>query len=103
MNRIDVIPWDNNFNTGLAEIDAQHRKLVEIINQLAASFAFDASTINLSTVFDELIAYTHYHFSAEETIWNSYLLNEKVQFNINIHMNLSSKHYQILKNNRERD
>jgi len=77
MNRIDVIPWDNNFNTGLTEIDTQHRKLVEIINQLAASFAFDASTINLSTVFDELIAYTHYHFSAEENIWNSYLPNEK--------------------------
>lgn len=76
-NKIDVIPWDDNFNTGLMEIDEQHRKLVEIINQLAASFAFDASNIDLSTIFDELISYTHYHFSTEECIWNSYMSKEE--------------------------
>lgn len=69
MKQIDIFPWDNHFNTGLPLVDEQHRKLVEIINTLATRFAFNTAKIDLSTIFDELLAYTRYHFETEEGIW----------------------------------
>jgi len=73
MKGIDIFPWDNNFNTGLAEVDAQHRRLVGLINQLASHLALGLDKIELERIFDELVAYTDYHFSTEEAIWHQYL------------------------------
>lgn len=75
INGIEVIPWNNDFNLGIPEIDQQHYKLVEIINQLAMNFICNKN-IDLLTIFDELIAYTQYHFYAEEKIWNQYFSND---------------------------
>lgn len=77
MRRIDIFPWDDNFNTGLGTVDEQHRRLVAIINDLASQFAFSSENINLSTVFDELLEYTNYHFDTEEGIWNTFLNHEE--------------------------
>ncbi|MET0067455.1 MAG: bacteriohemerythrin [Candidatus Thiodiazotropha sp.] len=70
---IDIFPWNDNFDTGLEEVDRQHRKLVQILNRLASQVAFGVDDFQLSGVFDELIDYTHYHFDTEEAIWNHYL------------------------------
>jgi len=71
---IDIIPWDDTFNIGIVEIDQQHCKLVQIINRLTAHFLLNAS-IDILVIFDELIAYTQYHFETEEKIWNHYFSN----------------------------
>ncbi|WP_413698886.1 bacteriohemerythrin [Psychromonas sp. KJ10-10] len=76
MKSVDIFPWDEHFNTGLASIDKQHRKLVEIINRLASHVAYDASEESLATIFDELISYTEYHFKTEEKLWHEYLPND---------------------------
>jgi len=76
MQGIDIFPWDDNFNTGLAEVDAQHRRLVELINQLAGHMAFGLDKLELDRIFEELVAYTDYHFSTEEAIWHRYLAGE---------------------------
>ncbi len=73
MNPIDIFPWDEHFNTGLATVDEQHRQLVRLINQLASHVAYGAARDELARVFDELTAYTVYHFSTEEGIWRNYL------------------------------
>jgi hemerythrin-like metal-binding protein/PAS domain S-box-containing protein len=72
-NSIDIFPWDEHFNTGLATVDEQHRQLVRLINQLASHVAYGAARAELTRVFDELAAYTVYHFSTEESIWQRYL------------------------------
>ena len=36
MPSIDIFPWDNKFNTGIALIDEQHHVLVDLINRLAS-------------------------------------------------------------------
>jgi hemerythrin len=28
LNTIEIFPWNHNFETGIAEVDAQHRRLV---------------------------------------------------------------------------
>jgi hemerythrin-like metal-binding protein/PAS domain S-box-containing protein len=73
MNTIDIFPWDDNFNTGLPTIDEQHRKLVHLLNRLAGQLALDADELELAPLFDELVAYTVYHFEAEEQIWNAFM------------------------------
>lgn len=76
MQGIDIFPWDDNFGTGIEVIDAQHRRLVELINQLASHMAFGLDKPGLERIFDELVAYTDYHFSTEEAIWHRYLPDE---------------------------
>lgn len=69
---IDIFPWDDNFDTGLPSIDFQHRKLVALLNTLASHVAFRSDPAQLAAVFDELSAYTVYHFDTEELIWHEY-------------------------------
>lgn len=62
--------WDNNFVTGLAQVDSQHRHLVDVINQFgellmqSEGAAFD----EIERVFGELAAYAEYHFTMEESL-----------------------------------
>lgn len=76
MHAIDIFPWDDNFNTGLAEIDVQHRRLVELINRLAGQMAFGLDAAELERIFGELVDYTDYHFSTEEAIWQQHLAGD---------------------------
>ncbi|MGZ5052874.1 MAG: bacteriohemerythrin [Methylobacter sp.] len=78
MKSIDVFPWNENFNTGLPDIDEQHQKLVRLLNQLASHMAFQADLPALDTVFNELTDYTVYHFRSEETIWHRYFNEDQL-------------------------
>ncbi|TLP36153.1 bacteriohemerythrin [Arcobacter arenosus] len=77
MEKIDIIPWNENFCTGINQIDKEHKKLVEIINNLATEFAYNTFKLDINTIFDELIDYTKYHFTSEEIIWDKYFKNQE--------------------------
>lgn len=74
----DIFPWNDNFNTGLPEIDVQHRRLVEILNNLACYAAEDVEAFDIATVFDELASYAVYHFETEESVWHQYLAEDEL-------------------------
>jgi len=61
-----IFLWNDDFKTGIDEIDQQHLKLVEIINALNDSLMIDNNTRKVTDLLDELIDYTHYHFEEEE-------------------------------------
>lgn len=65
----EIFPWNSNFETGLEDIDGQHRVLVDILNRLAWHFASSSSEEDGLYLLDELIAYASYHFEYEEGIW----------------------------------
>jgi len=69
---IDIFPWDDNFNTGLATVDEQHRRLVQLLNLLAGYLAYRADAPLLKEVFAELSDYAVYHFQTEEAIWHEF-------------------------------
>lgn len=73
-----IFPWNSNFETGIAVIDEQHQKLVDLLNKLARELAFGAGTGELHHVFDELADYALYHFKTEEAIWNQYLAEDEM-------------------------
>lgn len=73
----EIFPWDKNFETGIELIDQQHKVLVNILNKLAAHLANLSGSIVLNEIFDELVAYTDYHFKTEEGIWSSYFAGDE--------------------------
>lgn len=65
----EIFPWNSNFDTGLDDIDDQHRVLVSIVNRLAWHFASVDSDIGSTNILDELLDYASYHFEYEEAVW----------------------------------
>lgn len=68
----EVFCWNDHFNTGLPEIDHQHRRLVELLNLFAAQVATDLSLDRAKAVYADLVAYALSHFAAEEAMMNRY-------------------------------
>ncbi|MDD5296204.1 MAG: bacteriohemerythrin [Rhodocyclaceae bacterium] len=68
--RVEIFPWNDNFRTGIEEIDRQHRRLIELLNLLVSHLAYQADIPTLNAIFDELKDYTVVHFQYEEGIWN---------------------------------
>lgn len=76
MNLIEIFPWDENFNTGIALIDEQHRQLAQLLNKLSNYVAYQSDLSGLHTIFDELTDYAVYHFDSEEKIWEKHFQGE---------------------------
>lgn len=75
---VEIFPWNDNFNTGLTEIDQQHHQLVSILNDLAMHVAFQPEDhAELNRILDALVDYTRYHFRTEEAIWHQYLPDDE--------------------------
>lgn len=61
--------WNQNFITGLAEVDSQHQRLVELINQLGDMLGENQFTrADLEALLMELADYARHHFSEEEAL-----------------------------------
>lgn len=71
IDKFEVLPWNKNFETGNSIIDAQHKVLVDLLNNLAVTLV-NQDEVKLNTTFDELIAYANMHFADEEEIWLKY-------------------------------
>lgn len=67
-----LITWTPRLETGLAIIDSQHKRLVDIINQLHDALEAGRSNEVMGAIFDELVAYTETHFSIEEKLMVSH-------------------------------
>jgi len=63
-----LITWTNEYNIGIADIDAQHRVLCDLINKLDDSSKSGKGTIALEAVYSELTNYTVFHFNHEEAL-----------------------------------
>ncbi|MDD4911544.1 MAG: bacteriohemerythrin [Sideroxydans sp.] len=64
---MSYLHWSDDLNTGISVIDSQHRRIVDLINQLNTSNdSGDHEKIN--AVLAELIDYTLSHFAFEEEL-----------------------------------
>ncbi|MFJ3050985.1 bacteriohemerythrin [Pseudomonas nitroreducens] len=59
--------WQADLDTGIGVIDAQHKRIVEMINQLHEAQAHHDRAM-LGSVIEELVDYTISHFAFEETL-----------------------------------
>ena len=64
--------WSEILSVGVAEIDEDHRKLVNVFNVLNHSVSEGASPEYLAATLEELINCTVWHFSHEERLMLKY-------------------------------
>lgn len=61
--------WNSNFETGLQDVDDQHRRLVDIINTFGSHLAEnDIAEEHVESLLKELIDYAQFHFEDEEEL-----------------------------------
>ena len=61
-------PWKDAYSVQLPEIDIQHRKLVDLINQLQEAMSQGQGRTVIEEVLEGLEAYTKVHFVFEEQL-----------------------------------
>lgn len=61
-----LFEWTSDFETGVREVDDQHRALVRLINQLDEARSSGPGAGSAALIFDQLDDYIRYHFAAEE-------------------------------------
>jgi len=61
--------FNNNFLTGLKNVDDQHRHLIDLLNKFGDSLlSIESNTDDLEPLFQELAKYAQYHFTEEENL-----------------------------------
>jgi hemerythrin-like metal-binding protein len=66
------IKWDTSYETGIKKFDAQHQKLVNLINDLYEGMQQGKGKETVGRVLEELIKYTKEHFADEEALMQQY-------------------------------
>jgi len=67
-----LLSWSPNYSVSIKEIDKQHMKLVELVNELHDGMKAGKGKEVLGIVLSELVKYTAFHFSYEEQLFNKY-------------------------------
>ena len=70
--KFEIFPWNDNFKTGIQKIDEEHKKIIELLNNLANILTQDKD-FEIENAFSELAQYAQYHFENEENIWKEHL------------------------------
>ncbi|WP_169725513.1 response regulator [Desulfomicrobium escambiense] len=70
---LEIFPWNDRFETGIPEIDVQHRGLVDILNELVGNLACQEDAAALCGIFERLQDYALVHFRTEEDVWDEAL------------------------------
>jgi diguanylate cyclase (GGDEF)-like protein/hemerythrin-like metal-binding protein/PAS domain S-box-containing protein len=69
--------WNANFEIGIPQIDMQHRRLVDMINALAAVIADGSKLPEAEALISRLIEYAAVHFADEERLMETAPLPEE--------------------------
>ena len=79
MQQRPALTFDDEFITGVDEIDDQHRNLVNLTNEAARVFAGSPPPNQVRQLMQELLSYAIYHFRTEEGLMQQYGYREADQ------------------------
>ncbi|HRS19486.1 MAG TPA: bacteriohemerythrin [Bacteroidales bacterium] len=65
---MSLLTWNSTYSVNIVEIDNQHKKLIDLINQLYDAKQAGAADTIIQKVFNELVSYTFTHFNYEESL-----------------------------------
>ncbi|MBN2342419.1 MAG: bacteriohemerythrin [Deltaproteobacteria bacterium] len=71
-----AITWNDSWNTKITVIDQQHRKLVNLVNDLGEAMRVGKSKEVVNDVLTVLVDYTKTHFRAEEALMRQHGYSE---------------------------
>lgn len=84
-NTHDPIIWDESYETGVAEIDDQHRILVNTLNEANTRLESEANIELLTQITKDLLSYALYHFETEEELMQDYGYRENATEDADTH------------------
>lgn len=99
--------WEPQFETGLADVDKQHKYLVNLINGFGKKFSEnDLADKDFQRIFKELAEYSVYHFQDEEKLMSRMGVDQRhVDRHVDVHKrfleDVTAMHAQIDIGNRE--
>lgn len=67
-----LIEWEEKLSVGVSEIDTQHKKLTDILNELNDAMKNGNGNKALKPILDGLVSYVSEHFSTEEMLMEKY-------------------------------
>jgi len=65
------VEWNDSLSVGIDSIDADHKRLLGMINQLQTAAHYHTDDEMIEKTLNELMDYTQYHFTREEEIMQS--------------------------------
>lgn len=65
---MDILKWREGYETGIEQMDTEHKKLIGIINQLYQAIRNQESHENNDSILLEMSNYADQHLQAEETL-----------------------------------
>jgi hemerythrin-like metal-binding protein len=69
--------WKDEYNTGVGDVDRQHRYFVSLISSMDDGAAATWSRDRFRVFLAEIQRFAHYHFRAEETLMEVYGFDER--------------------------
>ncbi|MGE4343810.1 MAG: bacteriohemerythrin [Geoalkalibacter sp.] len=61
-----LIEWDESFSVNIDRIDREHRKLIDLINQLNEAMLEQKAQKAMTAIVTEMVDYAQTHFATEE-------------------------------------
>lgn len=68
---MQLLQWTSELELGLDHVDAQHKQLINIINELAVAGEYGQPNSAMLPLVDRLQEYAHSHFTTESDIFNT--------------------------------
>lgn len=69
---MSMLEWNDELSVFVGEIDDQHKKCVEMVNELYDSMRQESSAETLLKIVDDMKNYTEFHFTTEEKFMDQY-------------------------------
>jgi len=88
--------WYDSYSIHIEKIDSQHKKLIEMINNLHDATQRGKAFEQTGLVLKELVSYTKYHFTDEENIMQQFKYPE-FKNHQKAHLEITKKLILILK------
>ncbi len=73
-----LIKWADQYKVNIGEIDEQHIKLIDLVNELYTALKNGGARVILAGILAEMMDYAEYHFETEETLFGLHLYPETV-------------------------
>ncbi|MBF0152241.1 MAG: bacteriohemerythrin [Magnetococcales bacterium] len=67
-----LMPWTDKLSVNIEEMDQQHRRLVDLVNQIYVAVRAGEIERGLKTILPELVNYTVKHFQDEEALFEGH-------------------------------
>jgi hemerythrin-like metal-binding protein len=69
---VAVFQWNQGYSVGVGAMDAEHKRLIELIHGLYEAMGEGKAGEIMDAVIDDLAAYTRLHFKHEEDLMQRY-------------------------------